>query len=417
MKRYLVRMLICLALTAAQAFALEPAAPPSPAESSADAKYSVTRDDKEWVNVFVGHYGETLHLYTDWTAEAVMRGPMEVVYMREKILPAPSKWPTTVTRSTQGATVIFHPPLFQIEPDDYIPENFARLRLMQLMVIPKNVPGGFRSLGKLREAKEKELSASGNPYELKRLGDYNWPPDSFWVSISTPYRLYQLYTQSDKNFFILTSGASPHNAHPDDQILTSATEKLYSSLGTYLDDYRLQIIAEEGFVNDLRIALRPWAAVCTFAALLAFLPKRRNWLRRLRLIGRATFGFTCAWHLLAGPLLFAAWRLGLDRAINDASIMLCAGLIMPWICKSVSIRLGGQRPWRVLIWSAIANILPVFLGYDDMSGFIAGTKFITGSQNFLSLSLALGIVGLLNGVVIGLTHQEDENRGLPESAS
>lgn len=407
MKRYLAPTFICLAL-AVHGLAREPQAPPSPTGPPSRANYSVTRDEKEPENVFVGHYGEILRLYTDWTAEAIMRGPVEVVYFREKTSPPVTQWPSEVKLDGPDATVTFHPPPFQIKPEEYLPENMARLRLMQLLVVPKDIPEGFRTLKKLREAKSKELGAIGNPYKLREVGDYPWPPDSFWVSISTPYRLFQFYTQSDKNFFIFTSGASPYDDKHDDPILASATSRLLSSLSTHLDDYGRKLRADKSLIYDLRIALLPWAAVCALATFLNFLPQHRPWLGRLRLIGRMTFGLTTGSLLFAVPVLFASWRVGLDRAINEASILLFTSLILPWICKTISIRLDGQHPWRVFAWSAATNIFPVVVGLTIVGDFIAGTTVISGYQDFWMLSVLLSVLGLLNGVAFGLTHTANE---------
>lgn len=402
MNRCNLLLSICLALTAAQSFAREPQAPPSPVESGTQATTSLKRDVNDaGENIFVGHFGETLRLPYFWAADAKMQGPMEVVNFH---------------LATIEPMKVVSPP-FNPNSKDYIPENFKRLRLMQLLVIPKKVSGGFKSLDEIREAKSKELGATGNPYILQRPGNYRWPPDSFMVWISTPYTLFQLYTQSDKNIFILTSGSGPYDESSNDPILTNSTARLCSSLETHLDEFRLKIIAERGFFRDLRIVVIPWALFCAFAGILSFLPKRTNWLRRLRLIGRATFVIISAWQLLAGPILFAAWRLGLGRTINEGSILFCAGLIMPWISRAATVRLGGQRPWRVFIWSAIANITSVIVGYTFIQDFIAGALIISGSQNFLRMSNFLCVLGLLNGVMFGLAHKEDETKRAPESSS
>lgn len=406
MNRKTAMLIISLGFLAAQSYAREPQAPPSPTGTFEHAAYSIAPDNEKKENVFIGHYGETLRLYSDWTAEAVMRGPMEVIYMREKSLPPPSKWPTSVELKGQDATVTFHGPSFRIKPEEFISTNFARLRLMQLMVVPKNVPGGFRNLTELREAKSAELRATGSPHKLQEVGDYPWPPDSFWVSISTPYRLFQLYTQDDKNLFIFTSGASPYDEKPDDPVFGSAVEKLLGSLSTYLSGFRRQTTAERDLITELRTVLLPGTVVLVFAAILNFLPARQNWTRRLRMAGRTTAGFVAGWHIIAVPLLFASWRLDLDRSINEASILVCAAAIMPWVCKAISARFGGQRPWFVFTWSAVINVFPALLGFAGMEDFITKTAVIAGYQDFGMMTLTLSILGLLNGVAFGLTHQE-----------
>jgi len=352
-------------------------------------------------NVFVGHYGEIVRVPYLWSVDASMQGPIEVVNLH-------------LTNEDPLKVVS---PLFKPRASDYVPENFHRLRLMQMRVVPKDTPGGARSLEALRGAKKNELDLAGVPYTLMQLGDYSWPPDSFWVSISTPYSLFQLYTQSDKDFFIMTSGTSPYVERSHDPLFVNSTADLANGMSTYLDDSRLKIIAEKGFLKDLRIVVIPWAVVCVFAALLSVLPKGWNWLSRLRLIGRATVAFTSASQLLAGPILFASWRMGLDRTLNEGSILFYAALIMPWICRTVSARRGGQRLRRVFIWSALVNVLPIWAGYLILRDFTTGSTVITGSQNFLRMSHSLSILAVLNGVIVGLAHQEGGVMNSPDDAS
>lgn len=407
MKRRPILLAAVLALSIGRSFALETAAPPSPTGSVPKANYRVTSEGDDPGNVFVGHYGETLSLYSDWTAEAVMRGPVEIVYFRESNTSPSSERPKKVELKEEGAEVTLLRSEVQMNPREFIPENFSRLRLMQLMVIPKDAPGGFGSLKQLREAKAEELLTAGLPYDLQEVGEYPWPPDSFWVSRSTPSRLFQLYTQSDKHLFILTSGASPYDEKSDDPVLGSATSRLCNSLSTYLDAFRPRLVAQQNPLPGMLTALVPWTLVAVLGVLLGFLPARWPWLSRLRLTGRAAFGFTSAWHLLAVPILAAAWRLNLDKTVNEASILFCAGLLMPWVCRSISLRLRGQRPWRVWAVSAAVNILPVVAGFTIMRDFAAGSALLEGSQNFWMLGVTLSIMGLLNGAALGIAHDED----------
>lgn len=374
MKRSVVPAVLFFALSVVSARAYEPSAPPP------------TLTDGE--NVFIGHYGEIVRLAYFWTADASMKGEMEVVNFH-------------LAKQDPFAVVS---PAFQPAQKDYAPENFARLRLMQMLVIPKDVPGGFKSLRTLREAKTSELAAAGGSYKLQSLGEV-WPPDSFQLWVSAPHQFFQVYTQDEKNIFIVTSGASPYDSPPADPVLTNATVRLLNSLSDHLDEARLRMTSRAGFLTDLRVVLLPGAFVGVLGLLLLLLPKR---LERPRLAGGMMLGIAAAGHLIAGPLLFASWRMGLDRTINEASILLCAGLAMPWICRFVSLRRNGRKPWRVFTWTVIANILPVLTGYAAMRGFLSGTDAITGSRSFWMMSLSLSLLGALDGIVFGLTHRADE---------
>lgn len=381
--RRLVLVAACLALAGARGFASEPAAPPSPAEPGVKAAGA---------NMFVGHFGEMVQVPDFWAVDAKMQGPVEVLYFHH-----------TKVDPMRDFSADFKP-----KAEEYVPENFARLRLMQLMVIPKDVPGGFRTLDELREAKEKELRSTGSPYELMRLSPYPWPTGSFWVEIHAPHRLFQIYSQNGNNFFIFTSGASAFDEKTDDPILGYATEKLTGSLSTYLYDYAFEarLRAPKDKLANHPIILAPGAVVCMLGLLLGVLPKR-DWLGRLRLMGRAMFGLTAVSLLLAAPLLFASLRLGFDRTINEASILFFAGIAMPWICRFLSGRMGGRNPWHVFIGTAIANILFIVVGYAVMKDFMTGAASFTGYRNFWMLSLTLSALGFLDGIAFGAAHRGD----------
>lgn len=381
-----------LALSAGRSFALEPAAPPPPTDPGAPAKHSLRQDPEDpGENIFIGHFGETLRLYNRLVVDAKMQGPMERVNLHFK---------------TVDPSNVFSAP-FLPQAKDYIPENFARLRLMQMLVIPKDVPGGFRSLQALREAKVKELSAAGHPFDLRQIGEYPWTPETFSVSISTPYPLYQLYTQSDKNFFILTSGASPLALDPKDPFLSSVTSEISSSLSTYLYQF-IPPPAQEVSRLDLGIAALPWAGVCVIAIALGLLPKKGYWLGRLRLTGRMAFVLSTVGLIIGGPILFISMSHGLGRTINQASILICASLIFPWICRAASARLNGTKPWRVFFWAAAANIFPGAFSFVFLKQIFHAPAFTLGPVDLAMLSLTLCATALLNGVAFGFTHRDSE---------
>lgn len=390
MKRRFTLLVIYLTL-AVQGLALEPEAPPSPIDPGAPAKHSLRRDSEDaGENVFIGHFGEIVRVPHFWAVDAKMQGPIEQVNFHFKTIDPMRMFSASFSPRAQ----------------DYVPENFARLRLMQMLVIPKDVPGGFPSLDVLRESKAKELSAAGNPYDLRQVGEYPWPPDTFWVSISTPYPFFQLYTQSDKNFFIVTSGASPFGVDRKDPVLANSTAGLASSLSTYVYQF-VAPPAERISSLDLALAALPWAIVCVIGVVLGFLPKNGNWLGRLRLMGRMTCGLATAAMLVCTPIFFISMRLGMVRTINQATMLFCLGLISPWVCRAASARLNGRKPWRVFAWSAVANILPVSLSLIFMAQIYSGPAFSLGPVDLLMLALALSATALLNGVAFGLAHAEE----------
>jgi len=392
-KRSVIPAALCFALSVVSVRAYEPTAPPPPADPGAPAKHSLRQvAENAGENIFIGHFGETLRLDNCWAVDAKMQGLIERVNFHFK---------------TVDPTKIFSAP-FSPEAKDFIPENFARLRLMQMLVIPKDVPGGFRSLEALREAKVKELNSTGNPFDLRKIGDYPWPPETFSVSISTPYPLFQLYTQSDKNIFIVTVGEDPFASTPRDRFLASSASGLFHSLSTYSYQF-VSPPAERISSLDLGLAALPWAGICVIAVALGFLPKNGKWLGRLRLIGRMTFGLATAAMLICVPIFFISMSHGMARTINQASILFCAGLIFPWVCGAAAVRLNGRRSWRVFAWSAVANIFPVSLSLVFMAQIYSGPAFFLGPVDLLMLTLTLGATALLNGAAFGLAQWDSES--------
>ncbi|MBI2385375.1 MAG: hypothetical protein HYV14_05100 [Elusimicrobia bacterium] len=174
--------------TATMSLAIEPAAPPPPYAAT-------TEKSSEGSTLFVGAFGEIIELPYGWTAAPIMHGAAEIVHFHRK--------------STDDLGLKpFHP-----NPSDYKPENFEALGLMELMVIPKNAPGGFKSLAQLRQAKEKELLSSGAKYKIAEPAPASeWPQGTFDVATSRPYRLLQTYAESEKEFYILTTAWRPDEA-------------------------------------------------------------------------------------------------------------------------------------------------------------------------------------------------------------
>lgn len=379
-----------LALGVGRSFAREPDAPPSPVDSGTPANHSLRTDAEDaGQNVFVGHFGETLRLPYFVAVDATMRGPMERVNFH--------------FRTVDPAKFVSAP--FSPSAKDFVPENFARLRLMQMLVIPKDVPGGFRSLDALREAKAKELSATGNSFDLRQIGGYPWPPETFSVSITTPYPLFQLYTQSDKNFFIVTIGEDPFVATPKDRFLASSGSSLCNSLSTYLYQF-IPPPKEEVAPLDLGLAALPWAAVCIIAVALGFLPKNGEWRGRLRLMGRMTFGLATVALLFGNPILFVAMNRGLGRTINPATLLLCASLIFPFISWAVSVRLNSIKPWSVFAWSLAANILPLGCSLIFLKQISAAPAFSLVPVDLMMLNSFLCALALFDGITFGLAHRD-----------
>ncbi|PIR19480.1 MAG: hypothetical protein COV48_01775 [Elusimicrobia bacterium CG11_big_fil_rev_8_21_14_0_20_64_6] len=168
--------------------AIEPLAPPSPSAAT-------TEPPSNGSSLFVGAYGEMIELPYGWAADPTMRGAAEIIHIHRKSIDDFGLKP-------------FHP-----NSSDYKPENFESMGLIELMVIPKNAPGGFKSLADLRQAKEKELFSSGSEYKISETAPSDdWPKGTFDVATSRPHRLLQMYAESKKEFYILTTAWLPGEA-------------------------------------------------------------------------------------------------------------------------------------------------------------------------------------------------------------
>ncbi|MFA6030512.1 MAG: hypothetical protein WC969_11710 [Elusimicrobiota bacterium] len=355
-----------------------------PFSFSESVKSGISLDKKKWENVFVGHYGETLRFNFDYTAEAELHGEIEVVRFHQ--------------RNVDSENLLS--PLIRVRPEEYVPENFTRMRLMQLMVIPKNVPGGIGSLAELKLAKDKELARSGVGYEVM-TDDVIWPPDTFWVSISTPYQLFQRYTQSDRHIFILTVGENKQ-----DIPLTRLAETASNSLCLYLRGFNRQL-------GDSHLVYRDpfvWMLMLLFyvpAGIFALLPGRRRWLQRLRLAGRSTLLFSSMLAFIGWVFILIGWRYKLDRWLNDGSAWMLSSLLMPWVCRAASIHLKGRRPWRVFFWTALPSLFAGVGALALMLDYAGGDMHLSGDVNFGFAMLLQMALGAACGLLLGLAHDPE----------
>lgn len=370
----------CLTLFAGNARAQAPSA----------AKYTLARDTATLENVFIGHYGESLRMSQSWTARAELHGPIEVVYFHPDRVD-PIKY--------------FSAP-FNPGSDQYVPENFAKLRLIQMKVIPKK--GGPRSIKELRDSREQELAEAGVQAQFQSpVGLGSWPKDSFQVMISSPYSLFQAYAVGGEHFFVMTSGTSPYLETSSDPTYLRGTETLLFSLLNYLDRFHVPLGSIAEPLTGLAGAFIPGAFACAIGFALFSLPGSY---RRAKLAGRAILSMTIGWHLLGVPILLASWRFGWGRNVNEASLAICAALLTPWLCREASTRFGGEKSWRVFWFAAVASALPLIGGLVVFSIIHAMEAPILNAGNFGRLSRVAGFLGFLNGIAFTLSHREAVER-------
>lgn len=172
------------------------AASSSVSTSAAKATVRPSENDPS-LALFVGHYGETFEFDPQAAVvEAEMHGPIEVVRIHD------------IQRSEPPD---FIPHRFSPTAEDFRPENFEKLTLRELLVIPKGLPGTSKTLAEMKAAKAAQLSSSPTRYRIldKPQGSPDWPEGSFEVVTDLPYRLWQIYAEAPKEFLIYSMGTDP----------------------------------------------------------------------------------------------------------------------------------------------------------------------------------------------------------------
>lgn len=327
--------------TANICLAIEPAAPPPPYAAT-------TGKPSDGSSLFVGAYGEIIELPYGWTADPIMRGAAEIVYIHRKSIDDFGLKP-------------FHP-----NPSDYKPDNFEALGLIELMVIPKNAPGGFRSLAELRQAKEKELLSSGTEYKIAETAPPSeWPKGSFDISTSRPYRLLQTYTESEKEFYILTTAWRPDDAAyvKDKRRALNyryTLETVDRSLGRHLSTIREHSDAGRWFASDENASASSFgpgtpriasAIAIPLVAMVAFAlwPKKSARSAKIRLYGRALILFSLTSAIAGFLTVYVPARSGhlFWRHMEDALIIASLpNLVIAW---GAARGFGSRHTRRILL--------------------------------------------------------------------
>lgn len=348
MKRSLAMLCLALALAASPGIALEPKAPPSPIDDAAPRTGKI-RKGVDGSSIFIGRYGELVEFPYGWTAVAEMRESAELVYVHRKSHDDFGRKP------------------FNPTPADFKPENFSPMGLFELVVVPKNAPGGLPSLEAMIQLKEKELKARGVEYRVAReSNDSHWPVGTVHVETLKPYRLVQTYAESPREFYILTAGARLQEGEfglGNDRVLDFeyAGSLLRRSLGTHLlsvDRASTQgtpFNGKSAGAGDLwseMKAPRVWAMMAIFGAamlIFAILPGDSSLTGRARLFGRSLLIFPLASGLMGFLGVYLPARLGgfVWRHSEDATII--PMLMIPCLSWLGARRFGSAHSRRVAV--------------------------------------------------------------------
>lgn len=404
MKRHLTFLLLSLALGAGLSVAREPQAPPSPTEDGTAGKIKTVPHPSGYgsTNIFVGHYGETVELLHEWIVKAELQGLTEVVYLHRKY-------------RDEKRHELFHP-----KPGDYTPENFARLELIELIVVPKNSPGGLRSLPELRRAKELEIAQKGLESKIVEVDQENvWPLRTFYVITTKPYRLLQTYSESPKEFYILTTGdelAAGDFGFSKERadLYNFAGQRAGISLGRHLLSLRTHTLGDriywpslDAFTTlpagseDLLRGFKTVRFIVIFATLgtamvvMAFWPGVTPRTKAVRLFGRCIFIYSHLLALIGFISVYAPNRLAgvMWKCSDDATVLPVVAIpLFSWIAAQ---RLGGGRSVRVAIWTGALSFIWItawILTRDPIHTLTASTE-IVGDTAILYL------LGILSGCI------------------
>lgn len=422
MNRTIFLLAVSLTLPTAQGFAREPQAPPSPSDGAV-ARVGATGKGSDGKSLFVGRYGETIAFPDHWTADAEMRDSTEVVYFHRK------------SHDEFG----YKP--FNLKRSDYKFDNFAPMGLIELVVIPKNAPGGLRSLKAIRLAKESELKRNGSAYEISDvINERWWPLGTFDIAIERPYRIVQTYAESPKEFYILTRGGNIETGEfglSQDRVRDygSAENEVRTSLGEYLVAARRKTLigtlfhveakTPEDLLNPFKVLLRtkdtlterndmelvrpgygedneflPKIMVVASIALLVLSawPGKSARVRRARLFGRSMLLFAYFTGLAGFLTVYIPARFGNATWKSDEVAALIPMLFIPIISWAAARQFGSAHTKRVFITAGL-------LAAIWMTLILWGSNFNNTDhprETAFENTLALLIVGMTFGIAFSL---------------
>lgn len=288
-----------------------------------------------------------------------------------------------------------------LEDSAFTPENFTSKGLLELVVIPKDAPGGYRSLQDIRRAKEHEMSAGGFDYKIydEKSGyqQFSFPPETFHVRIKRPYHLLQCYTESPKAFFILTSG-DPQAQPGNGRVLQDNIRTIEVSLSDYLEAVALPLKPEidlSGFKGFWRM----WLFFNVPLFLLMALPKSNPIFSRLNFIGRSLMLSINVSGLVGFLIPCVSYRIGWGIWRSGALLFAALALLGPWICWLIARRFYGTDEKRVFYWSLLAALPLAALDLDSYFHYSLPDPV---SEIIFSSTFAFAATGMAFGLIFAL---------------
>jgi hypothetical protein len=321
--------------------------------------------------MFIGEYGEAFTYEMEWVLHPpVLKNGIEVVRFHSMLTNPPDK--------------------VQVKDSDFVAENFTRLNLVELIVMPKT-GAQFKNLGELRSAKAAALTSKGAVFHIAPMGDGKWPESTFAVTVSSPYALYQRYAETEEQIFILTTGLKGLDLDS-----YTAADDFVGAVGDFF--YRLQPPSktfERPNLGDMKRLSFPLLVV---GLILLSMPWARTSLYPLGVA--AVTASIMSSVLKLGAFYGGRWldvighgALASPGPIGWAAIPLFAAAIFFRARK-----LSRARWWFVIVCAVVATAILVLLGAGVHDAVISGDE--STAHAFSGYMFG---VGLFYGACLGLT--------------
>jgi hypothetical protein len=380
-----IKLLAFILTLASWSQAQQPRYGPAAVKSSADTA----------VSVFVGHYGEVLEFSDDFVVQAKMSGLVESVYFYPKLDPT----------LPPGSA----PQLFEPKPSDFKPENFERLNLRELVIVPKDAPGGYRTLAELEDAKHREFDdrkMKGGDYRwLEMTG---WSSKSFEILIYNPARHWQIYSETKSEFYIFTTGREPNNAEP-----------LVASLNSFVMTHSTHNHLEPGewkkMLPDPTDDLADFLKADAFFLWLLFMAMFiRSWRKRLTIVSLSMLVFANGLTIFSYLAVFfeATTRIPLFFLRNDQTLDIACSVLAAMACLWGVISLRARNPKMSLVLS-LGSIWYFFyspFNFDHFRSLFTLDEWIHECNPMAFGAFYCGsIIGFIFGLTIRPASMYDEN--------
>lgn len=293
---------------------------------------------------------------------------------------------------------------------DFTPENFFKLDLAEILVIPQN-NGGYQDLDALREEKIKYLKAHGVVFRIDQdiqLDHDPWPPKSFMVYVSSPTEMTQLYAARNGLLYIATVGRDISKETPSidsyelgqDYATRAAMSHLISEIGSYF--VHLAAIDEaRKSAKTAQFDFFGWEKACLPLAILGFIFSILPWGKRFFHPLAAGAWSACALGMAfsAFGFYFARQLMNWDATGGFNSTWVWCALQTPFLLITylLSRKLGPAHRWTILTLCLFISAGLSTFGPWGAKEVVSGAEPLTRILEYYMM-----LIGLLHGFCFGL---------------